>query len=99
MGKNADLPHGPPGAPAWALPPADMAWWQVSSAQICAQIKDPARNGGRTLEAVAEHVAHDELVLWGWAPGPGREPAPYSGAELAQLIRQWAQAGAPCPAE
>ena len=65
----------------------------------CAQIEDPARNGGRTIAAVADHVADDAVVRWGWAPGPGREPAPYSAAEVAAFLKQWDAAGAPCPAQ
>lgn len=94
---NSSVPHGPPGAPVWALAPVEMTWWRKSSADICAQIKDPARNGGRTLAEIADHVGHDALVLWGWEPGPGREPAPYSPAEIAAAITAWAGAGAPCP--
>ena len=33
---NAQLPHGPPGAPGWMLPPAEMQWLGKSSAEICA---------------------------------------------------------------
>jgi hypothetical protein len=43
---------------------------------ICQQLKDPARNGGRTLALLHEHFAKDDLVAWGWEPGEGREPAP-----------------------
>ncbi len=43
---NAELPHGPPGAHVWLLAPVAMQWWGKSSAQICEQIKDPARSGG-----------------------------------------------------
>jgi hypothetical protein len=87
----------PPGAPNWHLAPAEMVWFEQSSSQICAQIKDPARNGGRTLEAVADHILKDPLVAWGWAPGPGREPAPSSAQETFDALTRWAEAGAPCP--
>ncbi len=97
MAENAGVPHGPPGAEVWHLPPASMAWWGVSSAEICAQIKDPARNGGRSLADVQTHIAEDARVAWGWAPGPGRDPAPYSAAEAASFIEARAADGAPCP--
>ena len=41
-----------PGHPNWHLAPASMAWQQKSLAEICAQVKDPARNGGRTMAQV-----------------------------------------------
>ena len=97
--ENAAQLHGPPGAPAWHLAPAEMVWWQKSSKEICEQVKDPARNGNRTLEEIAVHVRDDDLVGWGWAPGKGREPAPGSAEETYRLLRQWSAAGAPCPAE
>ncbi|QDZ00062.1 hypothetical protein FQ775_06525 [Nitratireductor mangrovi] len=94
---NSSKLHGPPGAPLWHLAPAEMVWWQKSSAEICAQIKDPERNGDRTLEEVAEHVRDDPLVGWGWTPGPGREPAPGSAEETFAALERWRAAGAPCP--
>ncbi|BCH21851.1 hypothetical protein MesoLjLb_16360 [Mesorhizobium sp. L-8-3] len=94
---NSSALHGPPGVEGWHLAPAEMVWWQKSSAEICAQIKDPERNGGRTLEEVATHVRDDKLVAWGWAPGPGREAAPGSAQETYEAIRNWSAAGAPCP--
>jgi hypothetical protein len=94
---NSSKLHGPPGAEGWHLAPAEMAWFGKSSADICAQIKDPARNGGRTLDEVAVHVRDDGLVGWGWNPGPGREPAPGSAEETYRALVAWTQAGAPCP--
>jgi hypothetical protein len=94
---NSQVPHGPPGAAEWLLPPPEMQWFGSSSAEICAQIKDPARNGKRTIAKIAEHIEQAELVHWGWAPGPGREPAPYSPTQLAEFVKQWDAAGASCP--
>lgn len=97
MSENSKIAHGPPGAPVWHLPPAEMVWHKKSSAEICAQLKDPIRNGGRTLAEIETHVAEDTLVAWGWEPGPGRESAPYSANEMAGFVRQWAASGTPCP--
>jgi hypothetical protein len=94
---NSLLPHGPPGAEGWLLAPIPMQWFGKSSAEICAQIKDPTRNGDRTIAKIAEHIEKEPLVLWGWRPGPGREPAPYSAAEVAAFLRDWETAHAPCP--
>jgi len=86
-----------PGAPAWHLAPPAMAWEGLSIGELCAQLKDPERTGGRDLEAVGRHMAEDELVAWGWEPGEGREPAPGSRKILAALIRAWIETGAACP--
>lgn len=94
---NSSVLHGPPGAEGWHLAPREMVWFGKSSAEVCAQIKDPARNGGRTLDEVAVHVRDDGLVAWGWDPGPGREPAPGSAQTTFEALLAWAAAGAPCP--
>lgn len=86
-----------PGHPNWHLAPASMAWQQKSLAEICAQVKDPARNGGHSLSEMVEHMAHDSLVGWAWNPGVGREPAPGSQASFGALVKAWAEAGAACP--
>ncbi|MBP7648857.1 MAG: Isoquinoline 1-oxidoreductase subunit [Phenylobacterium sp.] len=87
-----------PGNPKWALAPASMAWQGKSLGEICAQIKDPARNGGKTLAQIQEHMAVDELVAWGWNPGLGRAAAPGTQAQLGELIQAWIDTGASCPA-
>jgi hypothetical protein len=87
-----------PGDPHWQLAPASMAWEGRSLGEICEQIKDPARNGAKDLEAIVHHVAEDHLVGWAWSPGSGRTPAPGTQAELGALMRAWADAGAHCPA-
>jgi hypothetical protein len=88
-----------PGAPDWHLAPRSMVWLGKSPAAICAQLKDPARNGGRSLAQIHDHVAHDGLVAWGWRPGADRAPAPGSQAELAALFQAWIDTGAACPVE
>ena len=86
-----------PGAPLWRLAPLEMAWLGRTPGQICAQIKDPARNGGRNLQQIWEHSALNELVAWGWKPGHGRTPAPGTQKEFGDLIRAWIDTGAACP--
>ncbi len=95
---NSAIEGGPPGAEVWLLAPKEMAWFGKSSAQICEQIKDPARNGGKTLAEVASHIKNDELVHSGWNPTPGREAAPYSIDATYDYFNAWIEAGAPCPA-
>jgi len=88
-----------PGAPGWHLAPVEMAWLGKTPAHICEQIKDPARNGKKTLAQIVEHLAHDKLVAWGWAPGHGRTPAPGTQAKLRALAAAWVDSGAHCPKE
>ena len=85
-----------PGHPAWHLAPIEMAWEGKSLAEICRQIKDPQRNGGKTMAEITEHMAHDSLVGWGWQPGAGREPVPGSQAVFGELIAAWVESGAAC---
>ncbi len=86
-----------PGAADWRLAPRSMAWAGKSAADVCAQLKDPARNGNRTLDRITFHAAHDPLVAWGWSPGADRASAPGSQARFAALVAAWIEAGAACP--
>ena len=90
-------PAGVPGHPHWHLAPSEMAWQNKTPGEICTQIKDPARNGGRSLQQILTHVADDSLVGWAWTPGGGREPAPGTQKELGALIQAWLNTGAVCP--
>jgi hypothetical protein len=87
-----------PGHPKWHLAPAEMAWQGRTLGQICEQIKDPSRNGGKDMPELVKHMAEDSLVGWGWAPGAGRTPAPGTQKAFGDLIKAWAAAGAACPA-
>ena len=86
-----------PGNPIWHLAPREMAWEGKTLGQICAQIKDPARNGGRSLEALVEHIGTDHLVGWAWTPGFGRRPAPGTQGQAGALLEAWVKTGAACP--
>lgn len=91
-------PAGVPGAPKWQVAPVEMAWQGKSLGQICEQIKDPARNGKRTLAQIHDHMAFDELVGWGWHPGGARTPAPGTQKQFGLLVADWIKTGAACPA-
>jgi hypothetical protein len=88
---------GVPGNPKWALAPVEMAWQGKTLGQICVQIKDKQRNGGKDMAALIKHMAEDELVGWGWHPGGSRTPAPGTQKQFGELIKAWADAGAACP--
>jgi hypothetical protein len=106
IGMRCTTCHGPanfdpgrvPGHPTWHIAPIEMAWAGKSLREICEQIKDPKRNGGKSMEQLVEYMAEDTLVGWGWAPGVGREPAPGTQKEFGELIRAWVESGAACPA-
>lgn len=95
--KFASSPGSMPGHPLWHLAPIEMAWEGKTLGQICAQLKDRARNGGKTLAEIHKHNAEDSLVGWGWNPGAGREPAPGTQAQFGALTKAWIDAGAACP--
>ncbi len=86
-----------PGDPKWGLAPAEMAWQGKSLGQICAQIKNPSTNGGKSMAELHHHMAQDHLVGWAWNPGAGRVPAPGTQAQFGELIKAWIDTGAKCP--
>lgn len=93
-----DAPHmAPQVAMGWALAPAEADWFGQSSKAICEQLKDPDLNGGRTYLELAQHLDHDLILHWAWAPGGGREPAPYSLQQHVDDVLAWGAAGQPCP--
>lgn len=99
--------HGPtnfdpaeiPGHPEWHVAPIEMAWEGKSLGEICEQVKDTERNGGKNLQELVHHMAEDSLVGWGWNPGKGRTPVPGTQKEFGELIAAWVDAGATCPAK
>jgi hypothetical protein len=86
-----------PGHPRWALAPLEMAWQGNSVGDICRQLEDKTRNGGRDLAMLHEHVAKDDLVAYGWQPGKGSDPAPGTQQLAGELVQAWIDTGAECP--
>ena len=86
-----------PGNPIWHLAPREMGWEGKTLGEICAQMKDPARNGGRPVADLVNHIGSDALVGWAWAPGAGRQPAPGTQKEAGALVDAWVKTGAACP--
>jgi hypothetical protein len=86
-----------PGVAEWRLAPLSMLWEGRTKEEICEQIKDPARNGGRrTGEQIIEHMKTDALVLWAWAPGAGRTLPPLSHEKFVEALEAWVKVGMPC---
>ena len=92
-----DMPHAAPQvAMDWQLAPVEAEWFGKSSTEICNQLRDPDRNGGRTFLDIASHLDHDLILHWAWNPGGGREPAPFSLQEHVDDVLAWGVAGMPC---
>jgi hypothetical protein len=96
---NGPVPHSPPGVPRWRLPPIEtpLVFQGKTPGEICRQMLDPAQNGKRSVADLEHHMGHDELVLWGWNPGPGRTLPPLSHDEFMTHVHAWIAAGTPCP--
>jgi hypothetical protein len=95
---NVEFAHAPPGAPDWRLPPAKtpMAWRGLSTGDLCRRLKDLSKNGNRSLSQLLEHMTSDQIVNWGWNPGPGRTAPPLSHQQFVDQFRAWVDSGAPC---
>jgi hypothetical protein len=71
------VPHAAPHTGMdWRLAPVEFQWTDRSSAEICAQMRDPDRNGGRDEAGLIEHILHDAeligFITWSFDPGAGR---------------------------
>ncbi|PIB24111.1 hypothetical protein BFP76_02400 [Amylibacter kogurei] len=96
------IEHAPPhaGIP-WQLAPVEFLWHGQSSVNICEQMRNADRNGGRDGAGLVEHILHDVslggFIAWGFNPGAGREPAPGTLQEHLDDMITWTAAGMPCP--
>jgi hypothetical protein len=99
--KNTPGLHMPPGNPNWHLPPADMrmVFQGKSPRELAAQLKDPAKNGHKTMAQLIAHVTKDSLVLGGWNPGDGRTLPPSTHTEFAKNFKTWIDKGACLPSK
>ena len=85
-----------PGAPGWHLAPRSMGWEGLADGELCRTLKDPRRNGRKTVPALVQHMTRDALVQWAWSPGDRTTP-PLSQYEFHATVRRWAGTGAACP--
>lgn len=97
--KNTPGLNMPPGGKNWHLPEKKMplVFEGKSPRELAEQLKDPKRNGGKTMEQMIEHVETEGLVLWGWNPGDGRTKPPISHAEFVRQVKLWIENGAEAP--
>lgn len=90
-------PHAPPHIDdAWRLPPIELDWLDKTSAEICAQMRDPDTNDGNTVAELVDHIKTSEFVKFGFAPGGGRSKPPGSTEDMAADVALWGAAGTPC---
>lgn len=96
---NLEGAHMPPGNPTWHLPEPEMplVFQGLTPKQLAEQLKDPSRNGHKTLAQLLRHVAEDKLVLWGWNPGNGRTLPPLSHDDFVKEFKTWIDKGAAIP--
>jgi hypothetical protein len=85
-----------PGAPHWHLAPRAMGWEGLDDGALCRALKDPKKNGGRSVDALVKHMTGDALVQWAWNPGARTAP-PVSQFDFHEAVRRWAATGAACP--
>ncbi len=86
-----------PGAPGWELAPRSMAWEGLNDHDLAEALKDPAKNGPRSLEQLYDHMANSELVGWAWHPGGQRDTPPMTREQFARAVREWIDTGAVSP--
>jgi hypothetical protein len=91
------VPHAPPHIDdAWRLPPVALEWLGKTSAEVCAQLRNPDSNDGNDIAGLADHLRSSPFVAWGFAPGTGRTAPAGDPEEIAKDIEVWGAAGAPC---
>ena len=90
---------GPPGAPRWGLPPAEMpmVFQDMPLTKLCEQLKDPQRNNHRSLAQLLDHVSNDPLVKWGWTPGGKRTTPPLPHDRFVAAFKTWVDSDGACP--
>ena len=86
-----------PGAADWKMPPLSMTWAGLSTGQLCRALKDPTKNGRRSLKALIKHMQEDSLVHWSWDPGGTRESVPMPHYVFVEFVEEWVRSGAHCP--
>ncbi len=91
------VPHAPPHIDeAWRLPPVELDWLDKTSAEICAQMRNPETNDDNTIAELVEHIETSAFVGWGFVPGGGRSVPPGTTTDLARDVSIWGAAGTPC---
>jgi hypothetical protein len=101
-GRSNNAASGVPGTDEeWRLAPRSMGWENLSTADLCRQLKDPQHNGQRSGNQIIDHL-RSQIVRWAWSPGADRNgkprtapPIPY--ADFIEAAEVWMETGAVCP--
>jgi hypothetical protein len=99
-----DVPHAPPHVGLqWELAPVKFVWFGKSGEEICAQMRDPNRNGNRDAAGLVAHLRNDAaehgFVPWAWNPGGERSTPPGTFEDHVKDVAMWGAAGQPCPSD
>jgi hypothetical protein len=86
-----------PGAVDWKMPPLSMSWARLSVGQLCRSLKDPTKNGRRSLNGIIKHMQEDSLVHWSWDPGGTRQSIAMPHDVFVDFVEEWVRSGAHCP--
>jgi mono/diheme cytochrome c family protein len=100
---------GAPGRLDWHMAPARVSTESSpgvakGGAELCADLKNPAKNGHRDGPQLLDFIETDPFILWAWDPGtrangtPRTPPPMASHDEFLTTVRRWLADGAPCPA-
>ena len=85
-----------PGLAGWNLAPASMGLRGLPLSGICVQLKDPDKNGSRSIDDLVTRDERSARDL-GVGAGKGAPASPGTHGAFAALIRVWAETGAECP--
>jgi hypothetical protein len=72
-----------------------MAWEGLSVNDLCRAITDSKQNGNRKPIDLIAHMK-SPLVVWAWAPGPGRSTPPLPYDQFMSEMHEWVATGAAC---
>jgi hypothetical protein len=86
-----------PGAIDWKMPPRQRAWAAMSASEMCRTLKDPTKNGRRSLRGIIKHLQEDPLTHWAWDPGGTRESVSMPHHVFIEFAEEWVRTGAHCP--
>jgi hypothetical protein len=98
---NDPAPAPPRAGIPWQLAPVDFLWYEQTGREICRQLRDLDRNGGRDAAGLLDHLRHDAalggFIPRSWEPGEGRSKPPGTFEDHVRDVAEWGAAGQPCP--